>query len=309
MVIANSNPLLRSMFVCIGFVTLCAFKPLDPNRSGEKDNAPSQLQAAAIGVADLGTAVTFYLTAISLQEVSRTRFRDRTEVRLSAHNGQGSDLILMGYHDRRTRDFANNPGKLVFYSEDVLSLANNVYFSGGQILLPPTPQPQFGGALVGFARDLDGNLLEMVGVPSTEGTYMSAFGIGVSDLESTKTLYTQVFGFKVQTYLEIPGQYNEYILESGSPDASALVLMHWTNGSERSYTNNPLLLEIATPNLWSIRWSAWQYGLKTQPLKPVGSHPYPGLLITDPDGIPIKVYGALELGNFKLGNFKLGISH
>ena len=210
-----------------------------------KEN-PSYLSSAAIGVEDLDAAVEFYTQAMQFTEENRTEFSDRVEITLSAGNDRGSDFVLIDYTDDVVRDFSRNPGKIVFFSSELSNLVARIHAQGGQILLPPTPLPEFGGAFVGFARDLDNNLLELVGVPTADGTFMSAFGIGVSDLEAAREFYTNVIGLEVQTFLEITGQYDEYILESSVPGTSALVLMHWTNGSERNYIDNPIRLNFGS---------------------------------------------------------------
>lgn len=91
---------------------------------------------------------------------------------------------------------------------------------------------------------MDNNLIEIVGDAAATESYFGAFGIGVSDLAAAKAFYADTLGFKVSLFLPIAGQYNEYILQGYG--GSALVLMNWTNGSVRNYTDNPVKLEIAT---------------------------------------------------------------
>ena len=243
----------------------------------------SSIKAITLAVSNLDSTSTFYKTALQmLTHAIKSRGRNRknpNSVKLVALNGMGSAIIL-----RASNTTQANPGKLVFYSDDVATLANTIYFSGGQILLPPTPQPQFGGALVGFARDPEGNLLEMVEVPTANRTYLSAVGIGVSDLEQSLIFYRDILGFAVQTYLEIPGQYNEYIFFPGAENRSALVLMHWTNGSERQYGKNPLALQIQTNALFqpSYFFRFFRYFQNKSTRNPLSG-------LTDPDGMHIQL--------------------
>lgn len=206
---------------------------------------PVILASAGIPVSNLATAQSFYQNVFGLQALAAESDQN---VRLGASNRKGSDLVLCQKVESTTSGYAQNPGKIVFYSSALSSVVPKIVQNGGVILLPPTPQPAFGGALIGFARDLDGNLLELVGVPSAAGTYLSAFGVGVSDLEASKTFYTEHAGFSVQQFLSIPGQYDEYILQSDVPGSSALVLMHWTNGSSRNYQNTGIQLELSSAN-------------------------------------------------------------
>lgn len=181
-----------------------------------------------------------------MYETKRVNRRNRLEVVMKSIDDKGSSITLMQFTDEKSRNITNNPGKLVFYAKDVNQFAANIFLAGGQIILPPTPQPNFGNALVGFARDTENNLIEMVQHASASVSYFSAYGLGVSDLDAAHDFYVNVVGFEEEAYLEIPGQYNEYILQSPVPGDSALVLMHWTNGSDRIYHNNPTKLEIET---------------------------------------------------------------
>lgn len=292
MAVATTKPTTRTLISTVFCFMLCGITPVVAATES------SHLIAAAIGVEDLEAATRFYQNAMGLQEISRTRYRNRTEVTLHSLNGKGSALILMGFHDHKPRSLSRNPGKIVFYTDDISTRINSIYFAGGEILLAPTPQPQFGGALVGFSRDLDGNLLELVETPSAQGIFMSAFGVGVSNLESAKEVYTEALGFSVQTYLEIPGQYNEYILQPASNRSSALVLMHWTNGSDRNYIDNPIKLEIGSPQPWLIGWRAMLYDLKPRPFKhhQIDSESYSIFRLADPDGTAIQIYAVITQG-------------
>ena len=203
------------------------------------------LAGAAIGVADLDAAVTFYQDALGMQEVTRRTRDNRDEVVLRSADNKGSQLILMGFTDGEPRDYDRNPGKLVFYARDPNTFAQSIRDAGGVILVEPVDQgPALGNAVVGFGRDLDNNLIEIVGDDTATESWFGAFGIGVSDLAAAKAFYADTLGFKVSLFLPIPGQYNEYILQGYG--GSALVLMNWSNGSPRNYTDNPVKLEIGS---------------------------------------------------------------
>lgn len=225
-------------FICLVFLT--AWK----SHHGAPE--PSFLQAGGIGVSNLEASLNFYIKGAGMTLQSQIQRDNRIEVVLNSADDKGSALTLMQFTDNVERAYDRNPGKLVFYAKDVNAFAESLVEAGGQLVLPPAPQEAFGGALVGFARDPDNNLVEMVGYPQATNSFLSAFGVGVSNLDAARDFYVNVMGLKEQTYLEIPGQYNEYILESVVPGSSALVLMNWTNGSDRNYLNNPVKLEFAT---------------------------------------------------------------
>ena len=203
------------------------------------------LSGAAIGVSSLDDSLAFYLEGLGMREIERRTRENREEVVLESADGRGSQVILMGFTDGVTRNYRQNPGKLVFYAKDPTAFAQDIRDAGGVVLVEPVDQgPALGNAVVGFGRDLDNNLIEIVGDAAATDSYFGAFGIGVSDLAAAKAFYADTLGFKVSLFLPIAGQYNEYILQGYG--GSALVLMNWTNGSVRNYTDNPVKLEIAT---------------------------------------------------------------
>jgi len=222
--------------------------PSDP-RPAPVETVPlrSYLGAAGIGVADLEAATAFYTTGLGMKEKYRLTRTDREEVVFESADGRGSEVVLMHYTDGSSPNYRQNPGKLVFYAKDPAAFAQSIRDAGGVIVAEPANQgPALGNAIVGFGRDLDNNLIEIVGDAGATHSYFGAIGIGVSDLEAAKTFYTDVLGMTVKYYLPIPGLYNEYILESAVPGGSGVVLMHYTNGSEPNYRDNPVKLVYRT---------------------------------------------------------------
>lgn len=69
--------------------------------------------------------------------------------------------------------------------------------------------------------------------------YLGATGIGVSDLEASATFYRAALGMKELRRITLPYM-DEIIL--GHDGRAALVLMHWTDGSDRHYRNLPIKL-------------------------------------------------------------------
>lgn len=67
----------------------------------------------------------------------------------------------------------------------------------------------------------------------------AAVGIGVSDLARSVDFYTRVLGMtKMQTF-SLPHM-EEVVV--GYPGSAAVVLMHYTDGSNPNYRNNPVKL-------------------------------------------------------------------
>jgi catechol 2,3-dioxygenase-like lactoylglutathione lyase family enzyme len=268
--------------------------PADPP---QREPVVNYIAAVGLGVGQLDATVALYTNGLGLIELRRDTRADRIEVVLGAQGGRGSQVILMDYTDGVGRNFQQNPGKLVFYTSDPAAYAQQFVAAGGRITLPPAPQPAFGGTVVGFGRDLDNNLIEIVGDAGAATPYLGAFGLGVSELDAARDFYVEQFGLRETLFLQIPGQYDEYILESPVPGSSALVLMNWTNGSVRNYQGNPIKLEFASSSPQDL-----SDGLEGQ-----------GLSVTRlPDqagagGLPDTLFGFAEDADGTLLEFRQGI--
>jgi len=226
--------------------------PGDPQPPIGPANSPTYLEAVGIGVSDLEAAVSFYRNGLGMRELQRLTREDRIEVVMESADRRGSQLLLMEFTDGVGRNYQQNPGKLVFYAKDANTFAERFEAAGGRITAPPSPLPEYDGTLVGFGRDPDNNLIEMVGVPTLADSFLAAVGIGVSDLQQARRLYGDALGLTEQEFLQVPNLYDEYTLISPVPGGSALVLMHWTNGSEPNYQDNPLKLQLASADPQSL---------------------------------------------------------
>ncbi|MBN1381814.1 MAG: VOC family protein [Deltaproteobacteria bacterium] len=71
--------------------------------------------------------------------------------------------------------------------------------------------------------------------------YMGATGIGVSDLKRSMDFYMNVFGLKKIWKLKLP-QMHEIILNFEGEQKASVVLMHYVDGSNPNYKNNPVKL-------------------------------------------------------------------
>jgi lactoylglutathione lyase len=69
--------------------------------------------------------------------------------------------------------------------------------------------------------------------------YLGAVGIGVSDLQRSAAFYTDVLGMTVMQTIKLEHM-DEIILVH--ENRTAVVLMHWTDGSARNYKDVPVKL-------------------------------------------------------------------
>ncbi|MFC6151450.1 MULTISPECIES: VOC family protein [Mumia] len=84
---------------------------------------------------------------------------------------------------------------------------------------------------------------------ATDRTSVGAAGIGVADLRASSQFYRSAFGMVELRAFEIPGYMDEIVL--GFDDmtrGAAVVLMHYTDGRERDYQDNPVKLVFYVPD-------------------------------------------------------------
>lgn len=123
--------------------------------------------------------------------------------------------------------------------------------------------------------------------------YLGATGIGVSDLARSAAFYAQALGLKqIQTFKL--GYMDEIVL--AHEGRTAVVLMHWTDGSERNYRDVPvkLVFYVTDPVAVAARIKAFGCTVTREPT------PIPELggavvgLAKDPDGYVVELLGAPE---------------
>ncbi|MBV9903777.1 MAG: VOC family protein, partial [Alphaproteobacteria bacterium] len=113
--------------------------------------------------------------------------------------------------------------------------------------------------------------------------FITATGIGVSDLKRSTDFYVEALGMKVMQKLKLDHM-DEVIL--GHEGRNAVVLMHWTDGSPRNYKDVPvkLVFYVADPKAVAARIRAKGCEITREP------EPLPSFnnavvgLAKDPDG-------------------------
>ncbi|WP_203291001.1 VOC family protein [Maricaulis parjimensis] len=114
-----------------------------------------------IGVSDLERSNAFYTELLGMKRVMDFSLSHMDEIVLLYPDG-GSSLVLMHWTDGSTRDYANNPVKIVVRLEDPKAVADKIRAAGYLIIREPEPAPEVGGFIVGFAKDPDGYLVELL---------------------------------------------------------------------------------------------------------------------------------------------------
>ena len=125
----------------------------------------SYLGAAGIGVSDLEKSYDFYTRVCGMKKAYKLELPHMDEYILTSTNSRGSSVVLMHYTDGSNPNYKNNPVKLVFYVDDPKAFAEAIRKEGLPIEREPEPVPELQNAVVGFARDPDGYLLEILQAP------------------------------------------------------------------------------------------------------------------------------------------------
>jgi lactoylglutathione lyase len=121
------------------------------------------------------------------------------------------------------------------------------------------------------------------------GSYVGAVGIGVSDLARSVDFYTRVLGMKTLQTFKLDHMDEAVLGYEGR--GSAIVLMHWTDGSARSYKDNPIkiVLYVDDPKAFAnaIRADGMKIVREPTPVETLG-----GAIVgfaEDPDGYQIEI--------------------
>jgi lactoylglutathione lyase len=125
--------------------------------------------------------------------------------------------------------------------------------------------------------------------------FITATGIGVSDLEASATFYEEALGMQRMRTFHLDHMDEILLAHEGR---NAVILMHWTDGSERNYRDAPvkLVFYVTDPKAVADRLSA-AGGEITHPPAPNAS--MGGAVIAlgkDPDGYVIELIQAPQAG-------------
>ena len=123
---------------------------------------------------------------------------------------------------------------------------------------------------------------------------LGAVGIGVSDLKRSVDFYIRVCGMKQLSNLRLPYMDEVILGFPGGVKGSALVLMHWTDGSERNYQDLPIKIVLYVPDPTALADAIRAEGLEVtrepEPVPELG-----GVIVgfaKDPDGYTVEILKA-----------------
>ncbi|HEY5072351.1 MAG TPA: VOC family protein [Caulobacteraceae bacterium] len=118
--------------------------------------------------------------------------------------------------------------------------------------------------------------------------FLTAVGIGVSDLGRSTDFYSRVLGMKQTQTFKLDDMDEIVLAHEGR---SAVILMHYTDGSRRSYRDNPVKLVFYVTNpaglIEAIRAEGLEITREAAPVEGMGGA-HIGLA-KDPDGYVIEL--------------------
>ena len=118
--------------------------------------------------------------------------------------------------------------------------------------------------------------------------FLTAVGIGVSDLAASEAFYRDVLGMKRTGTFHLDYMDEVMLAHEGR---NAVVLMHYTDGSARNYRDNPvkLVFYVTDPNAFAnrIRDVGLEITREPEPIESLGGAVV--CLAKDPDGYVIEL--------------------
>lgn len=152
---------------CAAFLAACGGETAPPVTPAPTPvaEAPAQkdplLSAVGIGVSDLERSTDFYVNVMGMEKVRTYELSYMNEVLLRYPDGE-SYIVLMHWIDGSNPNYKDLPIKLVTRVKDPVALAAKIKAAGFEVTREPQPSDQVGGAIVGFAKDPDGYVLELL---------------------------------------------------------------------------------------------------------------------------------------------------
>ncbi len=119
------------------------------------------LSAVGIGVSDLAKSTDFYVNVMGMQKI-RSYNLDYMDEEVLGYPDAESYIVLMHWTDGSNPNYKDNPIKIVTRVKDPVALAAKIKAAGFEVTREPQPSAQVGGATVGFAKDPDGYVLELL---------------------------------------------------------------------------------------------------------------------------------------------------
>src|SRR5262245_15441088 len=141
--------------------TTTASAPAEPAATATPAQKDPLLSAVGIGVSDLAKSTDFYVNVMGMEKI-RSYKLDYMDEEVLGYPDAESYIVLMHWTDGSARNYKDLPIKVVTRVKDPVALAAKIKAAGYEVTREPQPSGQVGGAIVGFAKDPDGYMLELL---------------------------------------------------------------------------------------------------------------------------------------------------
>lgn len=123
------------------------------------------LGATGIAVADLERSSAFYTRVLGMVVLQTIELPTMKQFVLGFEGVRGASVLLMQYTDGRNPNCEEGAAKFVFYVPDAKAMLEVARDAGHVIHLEAAEFPSMGGAIIGFVKDPDGYLVELIQKP------------------------------------------------------------------------------------------------------------------------------------------------
>jgi lactoylglutathione lyase len=127
--------------------------------------AKNYIGAVGIAVTELGASTTFFTDIVGMVVQQEMEIANAKQVVLGFEGVRGASIVLMQYTDNRRVECEGDPIKIVFYVPDVKATLDAVRTANYIVDREAVAFPAMGNAIIGFARDPDGHLIELIQKP------------------------------------------------------------------------------------------------------------------------------------------------
>jgi catechol 2,3-dioxygenase-like lactoylglutathione lyase family enzyme len=132
-------------------------------------------------------------------------------------------------------DRANGIRMLAFYVDDFDALLGRIEKSGRRYSRMATPESA--NYQLAFAKDADGNMLELIGLKQPGGAALQTrveIGLTVGETERSRKFYGEVLGLPELPTMQMPGGGTRYAFKAGNT-----TIKFWHQGELPTKTGNP----------------------------------------------------------------------
>ncbi|GAB1255900.1 lactoylglutathione lyase [Aurantivibrio plasticivorans] len=123
------------------------------------------VSATGIGVSDLSASEKFYADMLGMDSMQTIKASNMDEIVMGYKGTRSAAIVLMHFTDGSTPNYKNNPIKLVFMVEDCAGTLDKIAAAGYTVVEEPKNYAAMGDMIIGFAKDPDGYLIELMQKP------------------------------------------------------------------------------------------------------------------------------------------------